>query len=437
MRKEDIIRALTPWNFWERRQDSGIARSYYVNEALTYLKTNKIVTITGIRRAGKSFIARQIAAAFVNKAKDSLIINFEEARFEESLDKNFLVKVYDAYLSMLKPDKKPLIILDEIQEVEEWEKFARSVNEKGEAFLVVTGSNTEIMSQEFATLLTGRTLAIEVFTLSFAEFLKFRGVEVKSEFELLQKTGVISELFNEYSSFGGFPEVVLQGERELKLKVLRSYYEDIVNKDIIKRCRIRRIDKLERIAFYYITNFSSQITFNRIGKFLKLSEKIVEIYSKCIESSKLIFFIKRFSSSIKEQENSPRKIYLTDIGLHQISNVLFSDKISKIYENIVAIELVRRTRNGHGRNLFYWKDYASREVDFVVKEGMLVKELIQVCYDAENQKTKEREIKSLLNAMKQFKLSKALVITEDCCKEEEIEGKKIVYVPLWEWLLSG
>ncbi len=434
MKAESIIKALIAWNFWEKKPDIGINRENYLGEALKYLRMNKIVTITGIRRAGKSFIAKQIVDNFVKEKKNSLIVNFEEARFDEQLNKDFLIKIYDAYLSMLKPDKKPLIILDEIQEVTDWEKFVRSVNEKGEAYLVVTGSSAKIMSEELATLLTGRTLTLEVFPLSFKEFLQFNGLIFKSKFEEIKKEAEIKGLLKAYASFGGFPEVALEKEAELKIKVLRSYHSDILNKDIIKRFKVRRIDKLERIAFYYTTNFSSLITFNRLGKFLKLEEKTVEIYSKYIESSKLIHFLYRFSSSVKEQENSPRKVYLSDIGFSHLSNILLSDKISKIYENIVAIQLRRLSES-----IFYWKDLNGKEVDFVIKDGPKIKQLIQVCYDAAADDTKKREISALLKCSKELKCNDLLIITDDYESEETLEWagikRKVNFIPLWKWLL--
>lgn len=433
MKEDDIIKTLISWNFWGERLEVGISRDAYVKEALCYLKTKKVVTITGIRRAGKSFISKQIVTSFVEDKNNSLIINFEEVRFDEALDEKFLVKIYDAYLSVIKPNEKPLIILDEIQEVKSWERFVRSVNEKNEAYLIVTGSSAKIMGEELATLLTGRTLTLEVFPLTFTEFLQFKGLKIRTKFEFIKKADEINDLFKEYVSFGGFPEVILEKDKGLKLKILSAYYQDILNKDIVKRFKIRRIDKLERIAFYYLTNFSSPITFNSIGKFLRFEEKTVEIYSKHIESGKLIFFLRRFSSSIKEQENSPRKCYVTDIGFHNLSNILFSDKIAKIYENIVAIQLFKK----EGKNLFYWKDYSGKEVDFVIKRGLKINELIQVCYNIEDFKTKEREIRALIKASKELKCGNLLVITESKEAEEKIGNKRVKYVPLWKWLLEN
>ncbi len=431
MDKEEIIKAILPWNFWGKKQDLGFPRDNYVQEAINLLKSNKVVTITGIRRAGKSVIAKQVAKKLA-EGKNSLIVNFEEVRLDEEKDSRFLVKLYDAYTEILSPEPHPLIILDEVQEVTGWEKFVRSLNEKREARIIVTGSSAKIMSEELATVLTGRTLSLEVFPLTFKEFLKFKGLDTTNKLQAIKKESLIKNYFREYILYGGFPEVVLEKGEELKLKILNSYSNDILYKDIIRRFKIKRIDKLERVASFFLTNFSSPITFNRLGKFLKLDEKIVEKYSKNIESSKLIFFLKRFSSSIKEQENSPRKVYLRDIGFHNLSNILFSDKVSKIYENIVAVHLLRTA----GEKVFYWKDAAGREVDFLIKEKSTVSRLIQVSYSLERIETREREINSLSKAMEEFGSAKGLVITAEYENTERINGKEIRFIPLWKWLLT-
>lgn len=431
MEKEEIIKAILPWNFWGKKQDVGFPRKKYAQETIKFLQSGKVVTITGIRRSGKSFIAKQVAQK-LTEGKNSLIVNFEEVRLDEEKDSRFLVKLYDAYTEILSPEQNPLIILDEVQEVAGWEKFVRSLNEKKEARIIITGSSAKIMSEELATLLTGRTLVLEVFPLTFQEFLEFKGLDTTDKLQVIKKESLIKNYFREYLSYGGFPEVVLEKGEELKLKILNSYFNDILYKDIIRRFKIKRIDKLERIASFFLTNFSSSITFNSLGKFLKLDEKIVEKYSKNIESSKLIFFLKRFSSSIKEQENSPRKVYLRDIGFHNLSNILFSDKVSKLYENIVAVHLLRTA----GEKVFYWKDAAGREVDFLVKEKLTVSRLIQVSYSLEKMETREREINSLLKAMEEFSSAKGLIITSEYESTEQIKGKEIKFIPLWKWLLT-
>ncbi len=166
MEKEAIIEVLGEWNFWGRELEIGVKRDQ-AKEAIDLLKTGKIISIVGIRRAGKSTLLKQIAKDLTTSGVEKnnlLIVNFEEARFDEELNIKFLLKIYDAFLEIL-TSNKPYIFLDEIQEIDRWEKFARSLNEKKEAFIIVTGSSSKIMSEELATLLTGRSLSIELFPL--------------------------------------------------------------------------------------------------------------------------------------------------------------------------------------------------------------------------------------------------------------------------------
>ncbi|MEA3421977.1 MAG: DUF4143 domain-containing protein, partial [Acidobacteriota bacterium] len=146
-------------------------------------------------------------------------------------------------------------------------------------------------------------------------------------------------------------------------------------------------------------------------------------------------FIKRFSFKVKEQEKSPRKVYAIDTGLANTIGFRFSQNIGRLAENIVFLELARRRAlEKNGLELYYWKDPQHREVDFVVKEGLGVTQVLQVCWELNRPETKIREIKALLKGMEELKLTEGFVITQDLEKEENIAGKEIRYVPLWKWL---
>ncbi|ODS43124.1 MAG: ATPase [Candidatus Altiarchaeales archaeon IMC4] len=436
MIKEDIISLLSEWNFWGKTPYTGVKRTAHLKKSLGFLGTraNKVLVITGLRRCGKSFFTKQITEGIISKGadpKDTLIVNFEEARFDEEISLGLLLRIYDAYIEIIRPRGKPLIVLDEIQEVPRWEKFVRTLQEKDEAKIIVTGSSSKLMSDELATLLTGRTLEIEFFPLDFREFLSFMGVEFAEYNDLIIKKKKIMEMLRQYLHFGGFPEVSLEDDEAVKNAILKKYYDDIISKDVVRRYNIRNIKKIETLANYYLSNVSSMITFNRVSKFLHLPLKTVEIYSKYLETSKLLFFVQRFSFSIKEQENSPRKVYSTDIGLMNAVSFRFMENSGRAYENLAAVELKRR-----GKDIYYWKDQQHREVDFVIKTGHAVGQLIQVCYEIENPETKERELKSLIKASKELRCNNLLVITEEFEGEDEFKGKTIKYLPLWKWLLT-
>jgi len=298
MNESQIIQTLSGWNFWDRQLPTGKPR-VYCKTARRYIKSksNKIVVISGIRRSGKTTLARQTVKTMLDKGldvKNTLIINFEEPAFAETLNLNLLIKVYESYRNILEPDRTPVIVLDEIQEIPKWEKFVRSLQEKNEAKLIVTGSSSALLSGEFATVLTGRTVEINMHPLSFSEYLAFFDMEFKTKADFILKKNQVLKMLRQYMEFGGFPEIALETDDILKSEITRKIYDDILFKDIVKRWSIKNIDKLETVSRYYTSNISSPITFNRISKFLNIPVKTVEIYSKYIEKSDLIFFVKRF-----------------------------------------------------------------------------------------------------------------------------------------------
>ncbi|MCD6422638.1 MAG: ATP-binding protein [Elusimicrobia bacterium] len=437
MNKDKIIELLAEWNFWDRKIDTGIPRKSYLSGFVRFVKTGKVVSVVGVRRSGKSTLMKQTAKELIKNgtsANDILIVNFEEPQFE-SADLDFLIRIYQAYLEIIRPAKKPFLFLDEIQNVEKWEKFVRSINEKKQAYIMVSGSSSKLLSEELASVLTGRQIYFEVLPLSFREFLKFRGIKSDSEKNRILNALKIKRCLREYLRWGGFPEIVLNKDEEFKKRVLISYYQDIISRDIVQRFRIKKPDKLRTLVQYYLTNISSYISFNRISKFIKLPVETVRRFSFYIENSFLVFFVKRFSYSVKEQENSARKVYSIDTGLHNAIGLKFSQDIGRLVENAVALKLRTMQRKYPFIEFFYWKSHhGDREVDFVVKEGRKVKELIQVCWDISDASTEKREISSLLKAMKVFKLKQGFILTEDREDEIKIKNKKIIFKSLWKWL---
>jgi hypothetical protein len=431
MRKDELLRILNDWNFWRRELDTGIPREGYVKEMIDLLGTGKIVAIMGARRSGKSYLMRQVIKETSREigAKNTLMINFEDVRIEPTVET--MDMAFNLYLDVLRPAKLPFIFLDEVQRVDGWERWVRTVHELGKARIAVSGSSAKLLSRELGTLLTGRHLDIMVFPLSFKEFLKFRNFKVDAEnpLDLIEKEGKIKKLLEEYLEYGGFPEVVLTGR---KTEILSTYYDDITTRDVIERHRLRKPDKLRALCRYYLTNISSQHTFNSISRFLGMPVDTVARYSSYSEQAFLIFFIKRFSFSVKEQENSPRKVYAIDTGLSNFIGFRFTENPGKTMENIVAIELLRRS----GDEIFYWRDTYGREVDFVAKDDLKIRQLIQVTYASGRGDIDEREIKALLKAGRELKCGDLLIITWEYEGEEEVKGKKIVFTPLWKWLLK-
>lgn len=232
----------------------------------------------------------------------------------------------------------------------------------------------------------------------------------------------------EYLEFGGFPQVILNpGKKE----ILLTLFQDVLEKDICKRYKVRKTEKLKSLASFYLNNFASPITFSSSEKQLQISADTIEKFSSYFQNSYLFFFLKRFSYKIREQEKSPRKVYAIDTGLANLAGFRFSENWGKLAENLVFLELLRRQKE-----IYYWKDEQHREVDFLIKEGLKVTEAIQVCWQMDNQKTKKREFQNLVRAMKELKINSGLIITDSEEREERIDHLRIKIVPLWRWLLD-
>lgn len=433
MNKNEIIGILEDWNFWKKDLDSGVPRPSYLERLLDFTNTKQIVVITGARRSGKSFIMRQMAKSLIDKGGDRneiLMVNFEDPRFVE-LNARMLQKIYETYLEFLRPKGKPYIFLDEVQEVHEWEKWVRSIHELGKAKIIVSGSNAKLLSKELATLLTGRHLDLTVFPLSFREYLSFKGISIKDKLDIVRQQIEIKSLLREYITFGSFPEVVLEEEKK---QILLNYFEDTLNKDLIKRFKIRKAERLKSLAKFYLSNISSPVTFNSIEKFLGISADTVEKFSDYFETAYMLFFLKRFSFKVKLQEKSPRKVYSVDTGLANAAGFRFSQNLCRLAEDIVFLELRRRQTINPDYEFYYWKDVSHKEVDFVIKENLKVRHLLQVCWEVDRPETRKRETLALYKAMREFKLREGIVITEDYEGEEKADGERIVYIPLWKWL---
>ncbi|PKM92547.1 MAG: ATPase, partial [Elusimicrobia bacterium HGW-Elusimicrobia-4] len=396
------------------------------------MKTEEVLVITGIRRSGKSTVATQFCKTLIDsgvKRENVLIVNFEDPRFK-NLSPELFIKIYDTYVENLMPEGKKYILLDEIQVIEGWERFVRYLHEVKKDAVIVTGSSSKLLSSEYATVLSGRHVDTKIYPLGFSEFLKFKNVVVKDRLDLVSKKHEIASALNEYLIFGGFPRVALLKEENLKWEILKAYFTDIIIKDVASRHRISKLPALEDLTKYYLTNVSSLHSFDRLKKTFKVSRDTIQRFSKYLQDVYLLFFVPKFSYSLKEQTLNPKKVYCMDNGIRNAVCYRFMEEKGKLFENLVAVELLRR-----GNEFYYWKD-GRHEVDFVIKEGMNVTAAVQVCYNLEREETKKREMDALARAMDDLNLSEGLVITEDYEGEDKIEDKVIRFLPLWKFLLG-
>lgn len=426
----DKVRAL---NFWHKEQETGLIRE----ELSAVLKLADSVPlaliITGVRRSGKTFLARQILKEKLKtiKPEQTLFINFEEPALEPYLNTESLQELYETYRYFLNREQQAYLVLDEVQNVPRWEKWVRIMMEKNENVkFIITGSSSKIFKSDLARVLSGRTVTFSLFPLNFRNFLEFKGHTLKK----YESYSSLANYFNEYLEYGGFPLITTSSEKNVPLKEL---FDDILVKDIILKYQLRELE-IKKLAVLLINNCAALTSVKRLQRSLeeiakvKMSPTSINNYLHYFEDSFLFWFVPIYSYKIKEQLQYPRKGYCIDTGMINAVTIKFFENRGKLYENVVALALLRDRGK---ENIFYWKNKAGHEVDFVVKEGLKIKELLQVCVTL-TPEVKVREERALLQAAEEFKVGGGTIITEDHEGQESKEGKKIKYIPLWKWLLE-
>ncbi len=381
------------------------------------IKNPFVVIISGIRRAGKSTLLNQLRAKY-----PGYYINFDDDRLIKFGVEDFQA-LFETFLEIY--GEMDIFYFDEIQNIEGWERFVRRLRDLNKK-VFITGSNASMLSRELGSKLTGRHLNINLFPFSFNEFLRYKGIKLDSD--SIYQTEIkakIKRYFREYFFNGGFPEYV----KTQNIEYLKTLYENILYRDIIVRNNLSNERTFKELVYLAITSLSKEISFNSIKKSLNLgSSTTVREYFNYLEDSYLMFLVPKFDYSFKKQIYSSKKVYVVDNGLANYLGYKVSGDFGKLLENLVFLEL-RRENN----DIYYFQN--KYECDFVIKEGVKVKRVIQVCYDF-NEGNKDRELDGLINAMDFFKLKEGEIITYDEEDEIKIGNKKIFVKPIWKWLLD-
>jgi predicted AAA+ superfamily ATPase len=395
----------------------GVERELRVEEP----KVKKVVSIVGPRRSGKTWYFYYLFKKFENP----MYVNLEDIAFRNiSIEEFFdLLKIF----SELKYEPKTLF-LDEVQNLMGWQVLVRSLHDR-DYKVFVTGSSSKLLPKEISTELRGRTFTYILLPFSFREFVKSK--MERKDIYTFEGRGRILRFLREYLEFGGYPEVVFEERKE---KFLREYFDEIFYKDFVERHRIKSFE-FGRFLFEFIfQNFSKEMSIKKIklsfGK--NISERTLYTYVDKLEDTLTVFFVRRFSESIYVRESWPRKVFICDTGLSKI--LRFSPDIGKLMENTVFLDLVRRTNTNPLLEIFYLK-IRNGEVDFVVKEGLRIKQLIQVAYASGRDEIEKREIKALIKASDLLKCRDLVVITWDYEDKARIGNCEIIFKPLWKWLI--
>jgi len=396
-------------------------REFNVDKAIGESK-NRVVSITGIRRAGKSSVLMLVLRKLKSIGKKAAYVNLEDNRlqFPGALD-TILKQAPDA----------EWLLLDEITTAKEWENWIHRINEMKSVHLITTSSLNKL-SRFPPKALRGRISYFELFPLSFVEFLEFKNIKVP---ETTREIGAVERALDEFLVYGGFPEVVLS---ENKVGIIQEYMNSIISLDVAA---------LSTAPLKVVSDFSAQLIGTTLFSATKMENVMKNIGHKIgkgtlleleqlFEISYLAFFVPVFSTKIKDEALYPRKVYLGDTGFFYAARG--KKNFGRAYENAVFLQLRRKLNPLE--QISYYRSAGKREVDFVIRQGTEVKKLIQVVYDLEGEETKKRELQALIEAAKEFglngKKNELLVITKDVEAEEQLDGLRIIYKRLWKWLLE-
>ena len=363
-----------------------IYRKKYMERIKPFIDAPLVKVLTGIRRCGKSTIMKMIRKELIDRGVEETNILFyrlDSLEYEDIRSANLFYKEIKDKLAK----GKNYIFLDEIQEIDQWEKVVNTLMNEYDVDIYVTGSNSRMLSSEISTYLTGRYVSFEIQPLTFDEYLLFRK-EYKEDIN--KKEELIRFLM-----YGGFPAVQLQEyEREDAYTIVKDIYNSTIFTDIVKRNQIRRIDQLERIVKYVFDNVGQTFSALSISKYIKsqgrnITPETIYSYLEKLEKAFIIRRCSRYDIKGKEYLKTQEKYYLSDISLRHAILGYSLQSIEKVMENVVYIELISR---GYSVNVGKVDQY---EIDFVATRQE-EKIYVQVSYKIETEETFEREYSRLM-----------------------------------------
>jgi len=413
----------------QKKEFEDLLEKQYVNRQQTvnvkkYIENDLVKVVIGPRRAGKSRFS-----AHLLKEKMPAYVNFDDERLVKIDDYDELIKELHALYG-----EKKYLFFDEIQNLPNWELFINKLHRQGYNILL-TGSNAKLLSKELATSLTGRHIPIEIMPFNFKEYLLAKDFVFNDKEMVIPETkGKLLHHLSNYQTNGGFPELVV---KKLEPKgYLDTLLDSLVFQDIVKRHRLRMSESIYNLEVFLLNNFASELSYRKIANQLGFTSVLtLQKYVKYLEEAFLVYILSRYSHKAGERLSSPKKAYLVDNGYIAAKAIQYSPNHGRLMENLVFSELLKM---GHepSRDLFYYKTRNAKEVDFILREGLNVKTLIQVVYSIDEMGTKQREVKALLEASDELKCDDLIVLTWDYKGEEIYDAKKINFVPLWKWLMK-
>lgn len=416
--REQLKKVIIPQNIHFTKYEESVPRAI-LPEIRKLAATPHVLIITGLRRAGKSTLLKQINETLYSSK--STYLNFEDEKLLSFATEDFS-SVHETFLEL--NDKVEVVFFDEIQNIDKWEIAIRRFHNEG-LKVIITGSNASLLSRELGTKLTGRHLNIVLYPFSFREYLVFRKTELSdNDFYMPEKIALYRKEFNSYFTKGGIPEY-LKYDRE---EIIQQIYEDILIKDIIVRYGIGDERNFRELASLLVSNVGKPFSYTRLKANLGFgSMNTVKSYISFMENSYLLFQVEKYDPSLKRQIINNKKVYCIDSSFLNLVSFETTENLGRKLENIVFVELKRRNYTVH-----YHRE--KFECDFVLSLKNKVVSVIQVCYQLDDDNI-EREINGIAEAAVLHNLKEGLILSMDQEEERSVNGIRIPVLPVWKWLL--
>ncbi len=396
---------------------SGLYDRDIFSNLVKKLDVKHIQVLQGIRRSGKSTLFKLLInhLALEIDPQEILYVNLDDPFFIPYSDD--ATKLHDVIQTAQKLTQKKItyLFLDEVQAINGWERYVKSVYDNEEfKKIFITGSNSSLLNGDLATLLTGRYLSTKVYPLSLKEILKIN--DITTYMQLVEQSPKVLNIVDNMIKYGSFVEIY-DNKEEFKREILSSYYDTILLKDCVANNAIRDVKSFKELSYYLLSNVTSLYSYNSLAKAIDINDKSAKEYVSYLEDSYLVDELKHYSYSLKEQNNSKKKIYSNDNGFLSLS-YSFSENSGKMLENLVYTELIKANYEVY----FYNKNF---ECDFIaIKDDKSI--AIQVCYELHDQNRK-REVGGLTKLP--FEVDSKYIITYN--QSDTLENIKVV--KFWEY----
>ena len=374
--------------------------------AMEFLDTKEVLALIGARRVGKSTIAKLLIKELLATTEPNNIffINLEKPEFiPYKNDATYLSTIFDEYLKIANPNmsQKIYFFMDEVQVFDNWEVFVKSKYENSNIKFVITGSNSSLLTSNYATVLTGRVLKLQIYSFSFSEFLTFKDIPHNTAIERLSNKIAIARAKDEYLKWGGYYSVISSENEMIKKEQLKNIAEDIILKDIVPRYNIKNSLVIKDLFYYVVSNATTTLNYSSLAKKLNIDAKMIKEYIGYFEDNFLVSTIPNYHTKLTQQIRSPKKLYINDNGFLNLGINRSTNKGIKL-ENFVFNFLYQKYQD-----ITYIND--KYEIDFKVDDT-----LYQVAYDIEDEKTLKRELNSFMHFCKPN--NKCKLITYDTNK---------------------